>query len=219
MGPSGKGKSTLLYHLAALKWPFKGTVHWDIGGERFRWGGSGTGLSPMDAVSLRREYFGFAFQNSTLSNHLSIEENLIYPLLLRGIRRRKAQTCAEEVLSQVLDQDERKEIGNLLCRMPSELSGGQRQGVALAQAMVHSPQILFADEPTGNLDIHTRRDIVDLALKDWVDKEKDRKLIWITHHEEEPADMGVDYRLFVDSDGCFWERRYRGPGGSRWVRE
>ncbi len=219
MGPSGKGKSTLLYHLAALKWPFDGTVRWDIEGKRFRWGHSGTGLSSVEAVRLRREYFGFAFQDSTLSNHFSVRENLAYPLLLQGVRNRAAQDRAEETLEKVLDQDERREMGDLLRRMPSELSGGQRQRVALAQAMVHSPKILFADEPTGNLDIQTRRDIINLALKEWVDKGKARKLVWITHYENEPADMGSDYRLFLDSDGCFWERRYRGPGGPRWVRE
>ncbi|MCB2261550.1 MAG: ATP-binding cassette domain-containing protein [Candidatus Thiosymbion ectosymbiont of Robbea hypermnestra] len=220
MGPSGRGKSTLLYHLAALKWPFGGQVRWEMGGECFQWGEAGRGLSPAAAVGLRREYFGFAFQNATLSSHLSLRENLAYPLLLRGAHKRKAQAHAEEGLHRVLDPEEREIIGELLDRMPSQLSAGQKQRIALAQAMMHDPKVLFADEPTGNLDIHTRREIIDLVLEDWVGEGEDRKLIWITHHEEEPMEMGVDYRLFVDSDVCHWQRYLgSGPDGGQWERE
>jgi ABC-type lipoprotein export system ATPase subunit len=206
MGPSGLGKSTLLFHLAALKWPFSGRVRWTIDGKPFEWGPRGRGLRSREAFRLRRELFGFAFQDSTLSAHLTVHENLIYPLLLRKHRWRDAAERAEAALKKVLIDKERDERSDLLARLPGQLSGGQRQRVALAQAMVHDPRVLFADEPTGSLDIDTRREI-NRVMKDWLTDAgaPARKLIWITHHEEEPQDMGLDYRLFVAADGCHWQ--------------
>jgi putative ABC transport system ATP-binding protein len=217
MGPSGLGKSTLLFHLAALKWPFSGQVRWTIDDHPFEWGARGRGLPPREAFRLRRELFGFAFQDSTLSAHLTVHENLIYPLLLRKHRWRDAAERAEEILERVLIDKERDERPDLLARLPGQLSGGQRQRVALAQAMVHGPRVLFADEPTGNLDIDTRREI-NGVMKDWLAGAPGRKLIWITHHEEEPLDMGLDYRLNVAADGCHWERWDPSSTEPRWRR-
>lgn len=209
MGPSGEGKSTLLYHLAALKWPHDGSIYWRFDNEKsFHWTKAGEGLSAADAVCLRREYFGFAFQDSTLSAHLSIQENLVFPLLLRGIAEADAEEQAKKTLEQVLTKDKQANqiIDEWRYRMPSELSGGQRQRIALAQAMVHGPKVLFADEPTGNLDVDTRRGIATV-LKNWVEEDGARRLVWITHHEDEPDHMGIDCRLHVGHSGCIWQKR------------
>ncbi len=197
MGPSGAGKSTQLYTMAALKWPETGAVSWRFpdGSER-SW--KRHGLAPSVAAELRRDDFGFAFQSSTLSPHLKVHENLEYPLRLRGIAKTAARDRAEEALHKVLLERERKNIDDFLHRFPARLSGGQRQRVALAQARVHDPFVLFADEPAGNLDLRSRRQVMD-AVKAWVeDGEGRRMLIWVTHHEDDPELMAVANRLFVE---------------------
>ena len=197
MGPSGAGKSTQLYLMAALKWPDGGGVRWRFpdGSER-RW--EQGGLQPAIAAQLRRDGFGFAFQSSTLSQHLEVHENLEYPLRLRGMARDEARDRARETLRKVLLESERQKIDDFLQRFPAQLSGGQRQRVALAQAMVHDPFVLFADEPAGNLDLGSRKQVM-AAVKRWVEEGEGRRmLIWVTHHEDDPQLMEVAERLYVD---------------------
>ncbi len=209
MGPSGAGKSTQLYIMAALKWPDAGKVTWRFpGGSKRSW--DKDGLEPPQAAQLHREGFGFAFQSSTLSEHLTVSENLGYPLRLRGVARGQANQRAEEMLGKVLLERERRKIGSFLRRFPAQLSGGQKQRVALAQAMIHDPYVLFADEPAGNLDLRSRKQVM-AALKTWIHEDEGRRmLIWVTHHEDDPQLMGVTERLYVDEQRVLLESRSEG---------
>jgi putative ABC transport system ATP-binding protein len=204
MGPSGQGKSTMLYLLGALKWPYIGTVTWEFpDGKRFSWGGTSGGITAADANQLRRDRFGFAFQDSTLSPHLTVQENIAYPLLLQGKPWKHALELADDQFTKVLLKEEKAKSGELLRRFPGRLSGGQRQRAALAQAMVHNPYVLFADEPTGQLDLYTRRQVMDVLL-DWLCRDQGRRcLIWVTHHHMDDLTlMGVNELFFVEDRGC-----------------
>jgi len=216
MGPSGQGKSTLLYLLAALKWPSSGQIHWHFpNGDHFSWG-----LRPLNAATgqrLRRDYFGFAFQNNTLFPYLTVIENIAYPLLLQGVAWSKAQTQAEHVLQEELLAAERTEDDFSLCqRFPNQLSGGQRQRVALAQAMIHNPYVLFADEPTGQLDLHTRKQVMQV-LKNWVRQgQGQRCFIWVTHHHVDDLDlMAIEHFIFVDQQRC---QKHNRQDLARWMK-
>jgi putative ABC transport system ATP-binding protein len=137
MGPSGSGKSTLLHCLAGILRPDRGEVRFD--GSRI------DTLSERARTELRREQFGFVFQFGQLVPELSAIENIALPLLLAGIRRRDALVTARTWLDQL-------RLSELETRRPGELSGGEAQRIALARAMVASPGVVFADEPTGSLD-------------------------------------------------------------------
>jgi putative ABC transport system ATP-binding protein len=209
MGPSGQGKSTLLYLLAALKLPTLGTVTWrfpDDLKKTYLFGQHSESLRTKDIVQLRRNRFGFAFQESSLSPHLSVIENIAYPLLLNGNKWDEALKDAETTFKKVLLPHEKEDENNLMDLMqsfPSQLSGGQNQRAALAQAMVHNPCVLFADEPTGQLDVKTRKQVMDV-LKQWLkDGQGKRCLIWVTHHHVGDLKlMGIDDLLFVEDKKC-----------------
>ncbi|WP_174243488.1 ABC transporter ATP-binding protein [Cellulomonas sp. SLBN-39] len=136
-GPSGSGKSTLLQCAAGITLPDSGAVWLD--------GQSVTDLPDAARARLRRTAFGFVFQFGQLVPELTVRENVALPLLLNGVRRRKAMAAAAEWLT-VFGVDE------LSRRRPGEVSGGQAQRVAVARAMVIEPMVVFADEPTGSLD-------------------------------------------------------------------
>jgi putative ABC transport system ATP-binding protein len=147
MGPSGCGKSTLLNLLAGLDRPTAGEVWLDS--ERI------DGLSETDLARLRRRKVGFVFQFFNLVPTLSAVENVELPLLLVGRRRREARRSANELLSDLGIPDKHGAA-------PAELSGGQQQRVALARALANRPQVVLADEPTGNLDSAAARDVLGL---------------------------------------------------------
>jgi putative ABC transport system ATP-binding protein len=147
MGPSGCGKSTLLNLLAGLDRPTAGEVWLD--GKRI------DGLSETDLARLRRRKVGFVFQFFNLVPTLSAVENVELPLLLVGRRRREARRSANELLSDL-------GIAEKQGAAPAELSGGQQQRVALARALANSPDVVLADEPTGNLDSASARDVLGL---------------------------------------------------------
>ena len=203
MGESGAGKSTLLNVMAAIEWPNKGVVSWSFPDKKaISW--SVRGLSSSDARLLRRKYFGFAFQDSTLLPHLRVCDNLYYPLLFTGMSAKEAHEKAWQALDRVLLDDEKKYKDDLFRRFPAKLSGGQRQRIALVQAMVHEPYVLFADEPTGSLDRNTRQQVMNV-LYDWVEEAryKDKRLLlWVTHHENDPVDAGVHEVLSMKSGLC-----------------
>ncbi len=147
MGPSGCGKSTLLNLLAGLDRPTAGEVWLD--GQRI------DGLSETELARLRRRKVGFVFQFFNLVPTLSAVENVELPLLLVGRRRRKARQAANELMSD-LGISGKEEAA------PAELSGGEQQRVALARALANRPDIVLADEPTGNLDSAAARDVLGL---------------------------------------------------------
>ncbi|GEM_PF-1187969 len=205
MGPSGQGKSTLLYLLAALKWPSQGKITWTFPDDQScTWDKKGP--TSNQAAWLRRERFGFSFQNNTLSNHLTVAENIAYPRVLQGFDWKTAQQDAKAALEGMLVGDEN--LARLMNSFPSELSGGQQQRVALAQAIVHKPWVLFADEPTGQLDYHTRLQVM-AVLRNWLTaNEAQHRLIWVTHHHTDDLDMmGIDQFLFVKDGNCELQTR------------
>jgi len=209
MGPSGQGKSTLLYLLAAMKWPNSGRVIWQFpDGTTHQLSKAGNHLTTQQTIQLRRHRFGFAFQDSTLSPHLTIIENIAYPLLNQGKAWQEALAIAEQCFQDVLLPSEKKQKKHLMQSFPSQLSGGQRQRTALAQAIVHNPTVLFADEPTGQLDRRTRKQVMGV-LKDWVMAGNgQRGLIWVTHHHVDDLDlMGIDNFLFIENQTCSLKER------------
>jgi putative ABC transport system ATP-binding protein len=145
MGPSGSGKSTLMHILAGLDRPTAGSV--TIGGQDI------TRLSDNDLTLLRREHIGFIFQFFNLLPMLTALENVVLPLSLAGVRPDGAWVA--ELVDKV-------GLGKRVGHRPSELSGGQQQRVAIARALVSRPTIMFADEPTGNLDSRTSGEILTL---------------------------------------------------------
>ena len=162
LGPSGSGKTTLLGLLAGLDTPTRGSVEID-----------GTDLAPMtedERARFRRDNVGFVFQSFQLLPSLTALENVQVPLELRGDR---------DVSSRAAALLERVGLGARLDHYPTQLSGGEQQRVALARAFVHEPRILFADEPTGNLDAGTGEGIV--ALMEELNRERGTTLVLVTH--------------------------------------
>ena len=162
MGPSGSGKSTLMHILAGLDQPTRGTV--EVAGENI------TRMGDNELTRLRRRHIGFVFQFFNLLPMFSAEENVLLPLSIAGEKPDRAGL--EQLLSDVGLQDRRK-------HRPSELSGGQQQRVAVARALVTRPTVLFADEPTGNLDSSTGMEILEL-LRASVD-ERRQTIVMATH--------------------------------------
>ncbi|MEM8601482.1 MAG: ABC transporter ATP-binding protein [Bacteroidota bacterium] len=162
VGPSGSGKTTLLGLCAGLDAPSSGTV---------RLVGQDLGALSEDArATLRRDHVGFVFQQFRLLPTLTARENVMVPLELQG-----ARGAAKEAAT-LLD---RVGLGNRLDHYPTQLSGGEQQRVALARAFIHRPQILFADEPTGNLDDGTGARIEDLLFD--LNRERGTALVVVTH--------------------------------------
>ncbi len=146
-GPSGSGKTTLLNLLGLLDWPDSGSIRGD--------GADAGGLSENLRSDLRRDRFGFVFQTFNLIPVLSAEENVAYPLLLAGADLDRARERARELLAAV-------GLADKAAVRPDLLSGGERQRVAIARALANRPAVVFADEPTANLDSKTAEEILDL---------------------------------------------------------
>lgn len=167
MGQSGSGKSTLLYILGGLDTPTKGSVFLN-----------GVNISHIkdDKMSkLRRNHIGFVFQFYNLIPNLNVEENIMLPLLLDGKDMRGYRDNLSSILEIVGLSDRRKHT-------PRELSGGQQQRVAIARALIGKPEILFADEPTGNLDSKTGTEIMSLLKR--INRETGQTIIMVTHSKE-----------------------------------
>jgi putative ABC transport system ATP-binding protein len=179
MGPSGSGKSTLMHILAGLDRPTSGTVRID--------GTELTGLDDKRLTSLRRDKIGFIFQTFNLLPVLSAEENILLPLSIAG--RQPDREWFERLVQTV-------GIADRLSHRPAELSGGQQQRVAVARALVSRPAVVFADEPTGNLDSKASDDVLGL-LRHAVD-DFEQTVVMVTHdaHAASFAD-----RLLVLADG------------------
>ena len=165
MGPSGSGKSTLLHVLAGLDRPTGGRVLIE--------GTDITALDDADLTKLRRDKLGFIFQFFNLLPVLTAEENVILPLSIAG--RKPDKAWLEQLLDTVGLRDRRTHL-------PSELSGGQQQRVAVARALISRPAVVFADEPTGNLDSKASEDVLQL-LRRAVD-EFEQTVVMVTHAPE-----------------------------------
>jgi putative ABC transport system ATP-binding protein len=183
MGPSGSGKSTLMHLLAALDTPTSGTV--TIAGQDV---GS---LSDSDVTKLRREHIGFVFQFFNLLPMLDAEENIRLPLTIAG--EKADPEFFEDLLKRVGLTDRRS-------HRPSELSGGQQQRVAIARALVSQPSVVFADEPTGNLDSKTGGEILELLRASA--EELNQTMVMVTHDAN--AATIADRVLFL-ADGVIVE--------------
>ncbi|MFN2628513.1 MAG: ABC transporter ATP-binding protein [Gaiellaceae bacterium] len=179
MGPSGSGKSTLMHILAGLDMPTGGTVSID--------GTEITTLSDTDLTKLRRRHIGFVFQFFNLLPMLTAEENVVLPLTIAG--EKPGKPWLEELLGKTGLRDRRT-------HRPAELSGGQQQRVAIARALVSKPTIVFADEPTGNLDSATSQEILEL-MRDSVDA-YGQTTVMVTH---DPRAAAIADRILFLADG------------------
>jgi putative ABC transport system ATP-binding protein len=167
MGPSGGGKSTCMNILGCLDTPTSGTYKF-----------LGSPVGPMSAdqrALLRRNYLGFVFQGFNLLSRTSALENVELPMIYRHIPVEERHARAREALREV-------GLSGRETHVPSELSGGQQQRVAIARAIVTQPRVLFADEPTGNLDTHTSAEIMKLLTK--LNEEKGITIAMVTHEPD-----------------------------------
>lgn len=174
MGPSGSGKSTLLHLLSGLDFPTEGRLSYD--------GKDIYGLNDKELSAFRRRRIGFIFQQFHLLPVLTARENILMPLLLD---RRQADPAYLEELAAMLG------ISDRLTHLPHELSGGQQQRVAIARALIAGPDVIFADEPTGNLDSQTGEKVVRLLKM--TSETFHQTIVMITHNPEiaEKADVTI----------------------------
>ena len=181
VGTSGSGKSTLLNMLAGLEKPTKGQIV--IAGEHIE------KKSENQLVKFRREHIGFIFQSFNLLPALSAVENVALPLTFQGMDKAKRLEKAAQVLDLV-------GLSVHKHHRPTQMSGGQQQRVGIARALVVNPQIIFADEPTGNLDSHTSAEVMELIRK--IIHEQNQTLVMVTHDDHL---AGFADRIFRISDG------------------
>ena len=164
VGPSGSGKTTLLSILGCVLAP--------TSGEGFLFGEKLHGRRESELPDLRLSYIGFIFQGNNLLPALSIEDNVAFPLELRGSSRKAAVAEARDVLTEV-------GLGDKLTRHPNDLSGGQRQRVAVARAVAGRPPLILADEPTASLDAETGQQVTELLKK--LSTERGHTVVVVTH--------------------------------------
>lgn len=180
MGPSGSGKSTCLNILGCLDTPTAGN---------YRFGGVEVGtLSRNQRAELRRHYLGFVFQGFNLLNRTTALENVELPLLYRGLHIAERHRLARAALAAV-------GLSGWETHTPGELSGGQQQRVAIARAIVTAPDVLFADEPTGNLDSARSREIMELLTR--FNRERGLTIVMVTH-EADMAAFAARRVQFID---------------------
>ena len=185
MGPSGSGKSTLLYLIGGLDTPTSGKIL--INGKDI------SALSDKDQSVMRRRDIGFVFQFYNLVPNLTVEENIMLPILLDGLQIKNYQDKLDEILDIV-------ELSDRKAHTPKELSGGQQQRVAIARALINEPDIILADEPTGNLDSKTSEEVMKLLQR--INIEKQKTILQVSHSLE-TANYGN--RIIKVKDGTVWE--------------
>ena len=167
MGPSGSGKSTLLYLVGGLDKPTKGKVL--INGKDI------SKLSDNEMSKLRRRDIGFVFQFYNLVQNLTVEENIMLPVVMNGEKEFNYRERLDYILKTIGLEDKRKSL-------PKELSGGQQQRVSIARAVILNPSIIFADEPIGNLDSKSGKEVMELFKK--INEEEHITILQVTHSEE-----------------------------------
>ena len=181
IGPSGSGKSTMLNMLAGLEKPTKGEVI--VAGEHLE------KMNENQLVKFRREHVGFIFQSFNLLGTMNAIENVALPLTFRGVDKKIREAKAVEMLKLV-------GLPKHMKHRPNEMSGGQQQRVGVARALVLDPEIIFADEPTGNLDSKTSAEVLGLMRK--VVTEKNQTMVMVTHDNHL---AGFADRIFHIIDG------------------
>lgn len=181
LGTSGSGKSTLLNMLAGLEKPTRGEIH--IGGIQLE------KLNEKQLAKFRQLNVGFVFQSYHLIPTLTAQENVALGLIFKGIPRKKREAMAKQMLNDV-------GLGNRLKHKPSELSGGQQQRVSIARAFVDQPKIVFADEPTGNLDSRTSAEVMQLIVG--MASKFQQTLVMVTHDANTAKNA---HRIFHIIDG------------------
>ena len=164
MGPSGSGKSTLMYLLGLLDSPSQGKV--------FLQGQDTSNFSEDELAEVRGKKIGFIFQQFNLLQNLTALENVMLPMVFQGISEEKRKEKAKQLLESV-------NLGKRINHKPSEMSGGEQQRIAMARSLVNDPQILIADEPTGNLDSSTGKMVMEILTK--LHKEQKKTIIVVTH--------------------------------------
>lgn len=164
LGTSGSGKTTLLNMIAGLEKPTRGTI--DLFGKNI------VKLNERQLARFRQRYVGFIFQSYNLLPSLTALENVALPLIFRGVERKQREKMALKMLNAV-------GLKKHALHRPTQLSGGQQQRVGIARAFVIKPRIVFADEPTGNLDSRTTSEVMDLMLK--ITRENGQNLVLVTH--------------------------------------
>ena len=179
MGPSGCGKSTLLNIMGLLDTPTSGTI--EINGTRTE------NMGDKELAAFRNKTLGFVFQSFHLINSLNVIDNVELPLLYRKMSSSERTALAKQVL-------ERVGLSHRMKHMPTQLSGGQCQRVAIARAIVGNPEIILADEPTGNLDSKMGAEVMDLLHK--LNKEDGRTIVMVTHNEAQARQTARTIRFF-----------------------
>jgi putative ABC transport system ATP-binding protein len=167
MGRSGAGKSTTLYQLSLLDDPTSGEI--------FLEGKDTHNLSQDEKTQFRLNRLGYVFQDYSLMSDLTALENVSLPLLMQGAKQEEAFKKAAESLTEV-------GLGHVMDHLPSALSGGEQQRVSIARAIVHGPKIIFADEPTANLDHTSSLNVMEIFKK--LNKEKGITIVMVTHEDE-----------------------------------
>lgn len=179
MGPSGCGKSTLLNIIGLLDAPTSGII--EIDGTRT------DGMKDKQLAAFRNKKLGFVFQSFHLINSLNVLDNVELPLLYRKVSAKERRHLAEEVLAKV-------GLSHRMRHMPTQLSGGQCQRVAIARAIIGNPEIILADEPTGNLDSKMGAEVMELLHQ--LNKEDGRTIVMVTHNEEQAKQTSRTVRFF-----------------------
>ena len=179
MGPSGGGKSTLLNIMGLLDAPSSGKI--EINGT------SVESMKDKELAAFRNKTLGFVFQSFHLINSLNVIDNVELPLLYRKMAAKERTRLAKEVLDRV-------GLSHRMRHMPTQLSGGQCQRVAIARAIVGNPEIILADEPTGNLDSKMGAEVMELLHK--LNKEDGRTIVMVTHNEEQAKQTSRTIRFF-----------------------
>lgn len=181
LGPSGAGKSTLIHLLGGLDYPTQGEVIFD--------GKDIYSFSDSQLAELRNRRIGFIFQFYHLLSEFNVLENILIPALIKGQRKRNITEEAKGLLDNV-------KLKERIRFFPAQLSGGEQQRLAIARALINQPDLLFCDEPTGNLDSTTGKEIIGLIKQ--LNRERQMTVVLVTHNQEI---AGVAEKLFYLKDG------------------
>ena len=199
MGPSGSGKTTLLNMLSALDQPTKGSV--SIGGQSL------AGMKEEQLADFRGKNIGFIFQDFNLLENLTMHQNIALPLSLQGVASKVIDKKVQEIAALL-------SISGILDKYPTEVSGGQKQRVAAARGLIHQPQLLLGDEPTGALDSKNAKNLLE-ALRQ-LNEEHARTILMVTH---DPMSASYCKRLLFIQDGKIYREITRSGSQREFYQE